>query len=144
MEIRVTDGVTSTEYVPTNAELRKMGEESEAVPQMVYRRMNFPDGVPVEYKWTNSHEVESCEKTLKGEWCEQCAPFLHGGAGIQRMTYETWLEISEKEELREGGHAGITGVGNLPRPKERGGEVEFAEMLGWLGEKDERVEPGAD
>ena len=133
--IRVTDSVTTTEYVPTNAELRKMGEESEAVPQMVYRRMNFPDGVPVEYKWTNSHEVESCEKTLKGEWCEQCAPFLHGGAGIQRMTYETWLEISEKEELREGGHAGITGVGNLPRPKERGGEVEFAEMLGWLEER---------
>jgi len=38
---------------------------SEAVPQMVYRRMNFPDGVPVECKWTNSHEVK---KTQKGEW----------------------------------------------------------------------------
>jgi hypothetical protein len=55
VEVRVTDGVTTTEYVPTNAELRKMGAESEAVPQMVYRRMNFPDGVPVEYAWTNSH-----------------------------------------------------------------------------------------
>jgi len=54
--------------------------------------------------------------------------FLHGGAGIQRLTYETWLQISEKEEKMPGGHAGRTGVGNLPRPKDRGGEVEFREM----------------
>ena len=141
MEIRVTDGVTTTEYIPTNAELRKMGAESAAVPQMVYRRMNFPDGVPVEeYGWTNVHDMEACELKAQGKWCEGCARFLHGGHGIQRMTYETWLEISEQEEAREGGHAGPTGVGNLPRPKERGGEVAFAEMLGWLGKKEERLD----
>jgi hypothetical protein len=50
--------------------------------------------------------------------------------------YETWLEVSEKEEARNSGHAGRTGVGNLPRPKERGGEVSFEEMLGWLGERE--------
>jgi hypothetical protein len=80
VEIRVTEGVTTTEYVPTNAELRKMAEESEAVPPMV----------------------------------------------------------SEKEDKMPGGHAEPTGVGNLPRPKERGGEVSFAEMLGWLGKGRER------
>ena len=32
--IRVTEGVATTEYMPSNAELRKMGRESEAVPQM--------------------------------------------------------------------------------------------------------------
>lgn len=29
------------EYLPTNAELRKIGENSETMPQRVYRRMNF-------------------------------------------------------------------------------------------------------
>jgi hypothetical protein len=67
VEIRVTECLTTTEYVPTNAELRKMAEESKAVPRMVYRRMNFPDGGPAEYAGTNSHDLASCEKTQKGD-----------------------------------------------------------------------------
>ena len=53
------------------------------------------------------------------------------------MTYQTWREVIEREENAPGGHAGPTGVGNLPRPKERGGDVPFAEMC-------ERMEPDAD
>jgi len=44
------------------------------------------------------------------------------------MTYQTWREVIEREENTPGRHAGPTGVGNLPRPKERGGDVPLAEM----------------
>lgn len=129
VEVRVTDGVTTTQYVPSNAELLKQGEESENVPCMVYRRLNFPDGVPPEYGWTNLHDPERCEKRAAGEWCPLCSVKERGGCGIQRMTYETWKEVIEREALVPGQYAGPTGCGNLPRPKERGGEVPFAEMV---------------
>ena len=57
MEGRVVDGVTTTLHAPTNEELREKAlasEENGVTPQMVYRRMNFPDGVPPEYAWTKS------------------------------------------------------------------------------------------
>jgi hypothetical protein len=139
LEIRVTDGITTTEFVPSNEELlqqiAKKIDQGEEEPKMVYRRMNFPDGVPPEYAWTNLHDIKACELTAAGKWCEGCARFLHGGCGIQRMTYATWQDVIELEAARDGGHAGPTGVGNLPRPKERGGEVEFQEMLERLGER---------
>ena len=132
VEVHVTDGVTTTEYVPSNAELLKQGEESAVsgnVPQMVYRRLNFPDGVPPEYAWTNLHEPDKCEETQAGRWCALCSVQERGGCGTQRMTYETWKEVIEREAAEPGGHAGPTGYGNLPRPKERGGEVPLAEMI---------------
>jgi len=150
VEVHVTDGVTTTEYVPSNAALLKQGEESAEsgqVPRMVYRRLNFPDGVPVEYGWTNLHEPERCEETRAGRWCALCSVKERGGCGTQRMTYETWKEVIEREAAQPGGHdpqggsetnsagrslfvhAGPTGCGNLPRPKERGGEMAFAEMV---------------
>ena len=132
VEVHVTDGVTTSEYVPSNAELLKQGEESAVsgnVPQMVYRRLNFPDGVPPEYAWTNLHEPDKCEETQAGRWCALCSVKERGGCGIQRMTYETWKEVIEREALQPGAHAGPTGCGNLPRPKERGGEMAFAEMV---------------
>jgi hypothetical protein len=88
---------------------------------------------------------------LAGKWCEECARFLHAGAGIQRMTFATWKDVIALEATRRDGHApqgcsekpsgpsrfvhaGPTGVGNLPRPKERGGDMAFAEMLELLGQ----------
>ncbi len=50
------------------------------------------------------------------------------------MTFATWKEVIAREAERGDGHAGPTGVGNLPRPKERGGDVAFAEMLELVGE----------
>jgi hypothetical protein len=132
LEVTVTDGVTRTEYVPSNDELIRENQaavdKGDAVPRMVYRRMNFPDGVPAEYAWTNLHENETCELAQAGEWCALCQVRERGGHGIQRMTYETWLRVIEREKESPGGHAGPTGVGNLPRPKERGGEMTFEEM----------------
>jgi len=132
LEVTVTDGLTRTEYFPSNAELIRENqaavEKGEAVPQMVYRRMNFPDGVPPEYAWTNLHRAETCEQAQAGEWCALCQVRERGGHGIQRMSYETWLAVIEWEKESPGGHAGPTGVGNLPQPKERGGEMPFDEM----------------
>jgi len=132
LEVSITEGVTRTEYFPPNAELldeiREALEKGEAEPQMVYRRMNFPDGVPPEYGWTNLHRKEHCETTQAGGWCARCQVEERGGCGIQRMTYETWLQVIEREKETPGQHAGPTGLGNLPTPKERGGELPFAEM----------------
>jgi hypothetical protein len=50
------------------------------------------------------------------------------------MTFATWKDVIALEATRSDGHAGPTGVGNLPRPKERGGDMAFAEMLELLGQ----------
>ncbi|HSU29761.1 MAG TPA: hypothetical protein VLJ11_00885, partial [Bryobacteraceae bacterium] len=142
LEVSITEGVTRTEYFPPNVELldeiREALEKGEPEPQMVYRRMNFPDGVPPEYGWTNLHRKEQCETTQAGGWCARCQVEERGGCGIQRMTYETWLQVIEREKEGPGGHAGPTGVGNLPTPKERGGELSFVEMREkWIPKKAE-------
>ncbi len=147
LEITATDGLTKTEYIPTNEELLEELKKEGVIPKMVYRRMNFPNGIPPEYTWTNSHDPKTCPKTLAGEWCEPCAPYLYAGAGIQRMTFDTWQQIIQREALAPGQHAGPTGTGNLPRPKERGGDVSYDEMLEYLEDldapiPDERDEPG--
>ncbi len=104
VEIRVTDGKTTTELFPPNNALIKQGETMDPPPEMVYRRLHFPDGVPDEYAWTTKNE------TMR----------QYGGMGIQRMTVDTWLEVIEREAKNKDGHIGRTGVGNLPRPKEHG------------------------
>ncbi len=146
VEGRVVDGVTTTLYVPTNDELREQAaasQENGVMPQMVYRRMNFPNGVPPEYAWTNLHDPTQCEKTAAGLFCPLCAVDERGGCGIQRMTYETWQRVVEREKETPGQHAGPTGVGNLPTPKERGGEVPFAEMKEWVAGAEEAEVDGA-
>ncbi len=46
LEITVTDGVTTTEYIPTNEELLEELKKEGVIPKMVYRRMNFPERNP--------------------------------------------------------------------------------------------------
>ncbi len=77
----------------------------EQAPELVYRRLNFPHGIPAEYRWTANPDAQQVEL---------------GGMGTQRMTVDTWLEVIEREAANGTGHVGPTGVGNLPRPKERG------------------------
>jgi hypothetical protein len=139
LEITVADGVTTTEYIPTNEELLEELKKEGIVPKLVYRRMNFPNGIPPEYAWSNSHDPKACPKTQAGEWCEPCAPYLNAGAGIQRMTFDAWQEVIEHEALTPGQHAGPTGTGNLPRPKERGGDMSYDEMLEYI----ESLQPDA-
>jgi len=145
LEVTITEGVTRTEYLPPNEELwdeiQEALEKGEPEPQMVYRRMNFPNGVPVEYGWTNMHRQEQCETTQAGGWCARCQVEERGGCGIQRMTYETWKQVIEREKETPGQHAGPTGVGNLPTPKERGGDWSLAEMQEkWLDKNHEPEE----
>lgn len=105
VEVEIENGKTVTTLFPSNEKLIQAGQAMLPPPELVYRRMNFRDGVPPEYHWTTSDE-QTRER---------------GGHGIQRMTTDTWLDVIDREKLRGDGHIGRTGVGNLPRPKERGG-----------------------
>jgi hypothetical protein len=106
IEVEIQDGKTVTKLYPSNAGLIKEGQAMDPPPDLVYRRLNFPHGVPEEYRWAAGGNAARAER---------------GGMGTQRMTVETWLDVIEREEARGTGHVGPTGVGNLPRPKERGG-----------------------
>lgn len=89
----------------------------EEEPDLVYRRLNFPEGVPLEYDWTGPDE------NLQ----------RYGGIGIQRMTFQTWLEVIRREEAKDEGHIGPTGKGNVPRPKQRGGcDCEVCTANAWM------------
>ena len=105
VEVRIRNGRTVTELTPANAQLRKQLEEMSERPELVYRRFNFPEGVPPEYEWTRPDDNMR----------------RYGGGGLQRMTLDTWAALSKGEDSRGDGHVGETGVGNLPRPKEHGG-----------------------
>jgi hypothetical protein len=103
-EIEVENGRTVTKAYPSNEKLIEEGKAMFPPPDLVYRRLNFPDGVPPEYYWaTQNPEAREL-----------------GGTGIQRMTVDTWLEVIERETARGTGHVGPTGVGTLPRPAEHG------------------------
>jgi len=105
VEVRIEDGQTVTRLYPSNEELIKRGQRMLPPPDLVYRRLHFPHGVPAEYAWcANDHTTRE-----------------RGGMGIQRMEVDTWLEVIEREKAAGTGHVGPTGVGNLPRPMARGG-----------------------
>jgi hypothetical protein len=115
VEVTVEDGQTITTLYPSNQRLIERGKQMWPAPDYVYRRVNFPNGVPAEYDWVGVNENRQ----------------QYGGCALQRMTPDTWLETIKREGpevLREGyqsstvpNHIGPTGVGNLPRPQERGG-----------------------
>ncbi len=67
---------------------------------MVYRRMNFVNGIPPEYHWATKTRIGGSA----------------GGAGIQRMMIDTWLDVIDAEKADPSGHIGPCG-GNLPDPK---------------------------
>ena len=105
VHIRVEDGKTITEKYPSDEELWREGERMDPPPSLVYRRLDFANGIPSEYHWTtrNPHYRQ------------------YGGCGIQRLSVERWLWVIKHEADTLDGHVGPTGVGNWPRPKERGG-----------------------
>jgi hypothetical protein len=105
-QVTVEDGKTMTRLFPSNEKLIEEGKSMDPPPELVYRRFEFVGSVPPEYHWTCKSRPERFER---------------GGAGVQRMTVDTWLEVIEREAAAATGHIGPTGVGNLPRPKERGG-----------------------
>jgi hypothetical protein len=104
VEVRIRDGKTETTLYPPNDELLERKAKMDPPPNIVYRRLNFVDGVPAEYYWTTNDSRR-----------RQC-----GGHGIQRMAVETWVATITEEERRGTGHVGPCSD-PLPRPKERGG-----------------------
>jgi hypothetical protein len=104
VEVDVEDGMTKTTLLPSNEELIEVGKTMDPPPEYVYRRFHFLNGVPQEYAWAGG-TADIRER---------------GGAGVQRMLVDTWLDVIEREKERGDGHIGPCG-GNLPRPKERGG-----------------------
>lgn len=106
VEVTVEDGKPVTNLYPPNQELLKHVQKQDSPPDLVYRRLNFPHGIPSEYHWTAKSSPELFES---------------GGAGIQRMRFDTWLTVIEGEAATGTGHIGPTGAGNLPRPESRGG-----------------------
>ena len=104
VEVEVEEGVAKTTLLPSNEELIEVGKTMDPPPEYVYRRFHFQNGVPEEYVWAGG-TADIRER---------------GGAGVQRMLVDTWLDVIEREKERGDGHIGPCG-GNLPRPKERGG-----------------------
>jgi hypothetical protein len=104
VEVESLNGKTVTTLYPSNAEMQKKGRDMDPQPTLVYRRLNFRSGIPVEYHWT-THDPLRRER---------------GGHCIQRMSLATWLKIIVVEERIGVKHVGPCG-GILPRPKERGG-----------------------
>jgi hypothetical protein len=104
LEIEIDHGQTITKLYPSNEKLIEEGKAMLPPPDLVYRRLNFPAGIPLEYHWV-TRNPEARER---------------GGTGIQRMTVGTWLRLIERERAEGAGHVGPTGVGNLPRPTEHG------------------------
>jgi hypothetical protein len=103
VEVTVENGVTRTTLTPSNQKLIEKGQTMDPPPELVYRRLHFPNGVPDEYSWATDDPL------LK----------RYGGLGIQRMSIDTWLDVLDEEKLRTDGHIGPSGA-PVPRPKERG------------------------
>jgi hypothetical protein len=91
IEVRNVNDDVVTEFYPSNEELQQRIETAKRTPDFVYRRLFFPDGVPIEYQWTRPRGGMS----------------TNGGFSMQRMTVETWLSLRQKE--RETGRALSTG-----------------------------------
>ena len=84
VEVRVEDGKVTTTLYPSNEALLEEGIKMFPPPELVYRRINFPDGVPDVYSW--------CGPT------QEIREF--GGCGIQRMTLLRFVQYSDKLEQR--------------------------------------------
>lgn len=103
IEIEICDQQTVTTLYPPNALLLKEAEEMDPPAEFVYRRLNFPNGVPAEYFWATDDPVRR----------------ERGGLCIQRMTFQTWLNQIEFEKHFPGGHLKSC-PRQLPRPEEHG------------------------
>ncbi|HEX4809227.1 MAG TPA: hypothetical protein VH325_09870 [Bryobacteraceae bacterium] len=95
VEIRRIDNQPVTQFYPSNEEMQKRIETAKPKPDLVYRRLFFPDGVPIQYQWTRPRKGQSA----------------NGGLAMQRMTVETWLSLRKEEQ--ETGHAVSTGQPTL-------------------------------
>lgn len=81
IEVRLVDDKFVSTFYPSNEELEKERLDMDPEPTMVYRRLNFVDGVPPIYKWC----LPSAETKVRG------------GFFIHRMGAEEWPKIMRRE-----------------------------------------------
>ena len=91
VEVTIVDGKTVTLQVPTNIEMIRKGQTMWPPPDHVYRRIFFPQGVPMDYRWL---KVDDPAQYDMGIWF------------IQRVTIDDWLLMIEREEKTGTGHIG--------------------------------------
>ncbi|MGC2657254.1 MAG: hypothetical protein WA324_04700 [Bryobacteraceae bacterium] len=95
VEIRNVKNQVVADFTPSNDELAAEIEQKKVRPTLLYRRLNFPDGVPSKYQWTRPRSGMA----------------TRGGMAAQRMTIETWEKLREIE--RESGLPERTGLVTL-------------------------------
>jgi len=99
IEITVENGKTVSTFYPPNDEFEKLMREMDPKPDLIYRRMNFVHGVPVEYAWLEpSPEVR-----------------LYGGLFLQRVLPSEWPYVRLLESLAPGHHV-VSAPNPQPRP----------------------------
>ncbi len=88
IEIMIEKNRTVSTYYPSNEEVAQILRKMNPKPDLIYRRLNFVDGVPVEYNWT------SPSPTFK----------QFGGMWVQRLLPQEWPHLM-KRERKSNGHA---------------------------------------
>lgn len=97
IEVRIVNGLAVTRLYPSNENLLAYAKALDPFPQYMYRRINFPDGIPSEYNWVGVENEEHRQR---------------GGCGLQRMTVKSWQRAIQEEARYGDGHIGP--VFNLP------------------------------
>ncbi len=97
IEIKVEDNTTVSIFYPSNKELTEILNEMDPKPDLIYRRLNFVDGVPLEYGWANaSPEFKQ-----------------YGGMFVQRVLPEEWPHLMKRESFSDGHAVGA----RYPQPR---------------------------
>jgi hypothetical protein len=88
VQVEIHDGKCKTTFYPTNEQL--IGEVAARPKPVLFftRWIQFADGVPPEYDWSNPDEMQQITETT----------------GVQKMTYKRWLKLIEEEKIN--GHIG--------------------------------------
>jgi hypothetical protein len=96
------DGQTSVFY-PPNDEFTRMMEDMDPKPDLIYRRLNFINGVPEQYTWTSPDARAEA----------------YGGHALVRMKVEDW-PLALKEERLNGNKFAVPPARQQPRPEQFG------------------------
>ena len=103
VEVRVVNGETVSTFYPTNEEFEKERLELDPPATLIYRRLNFVNGVPKEYAWTQPPP--------------QVAQY--GGHFLHRMKVEDWQHVLETERA-QGNHRVVPSQNPQTRPESLG------------------------
>ena len=104
IEVEVVNGQTRTFFFPSNQQMMKEAAKRPQVPLLFERYISFPQGVPPEYDWTRLDEFRKRTDMI----------------GVQKMSYDTWLEVIQREAASGSGHVGpVVPIDSDPEPESR-------------------------